>query len=124
MWNAEAELAKRYNSDIKIIVPNDGYAISMDNYCILKNSKNSENAYLLINYLLREDVNRRIIESYPYISTVKNINTYKQHMEEYLAESEVIYPPEEILQRGQSYGFLPEDITRYVENLFLQVRLN
>jgi len=29
-----------------------------------------------------------------------------------------------VLERGRSYGFLPEDITRFVENLFLQVRLN
>jgi len=36
----------------------------------------------------------------------------------------VISPPAEVLERGRSYGFLPEDITRFVENLFLQVRLN
>ena len=37
---------------------------------------------------------------------------------------DVIYPSAEVLERGRSYGFLPEDITRYVENLFLKVRLN
>ena len=30
---------------------------------------------------------------------------------------------EEILSRGRSYSFLPGDITRYVENLFMKVRL-
>jgi hypothetical protein len=44
-------------------------------------------------------------------------------MDESLAESEIIYPPAEVLQRGRSYSFLPEEITRYVENLFMQVRL-
>lgn len=76
MWSAEAILAHEYNDDVEIILPQEGYAISMDNYCILKNSKNSENAYKLINYLLRSDVNKKIIESYPYVSTVKNINQY------------------------------------------------
>lgn len=79
MWNAEAVLAQQYNSNIEIIIPNEGYAISMDNYCILKNSKNSNNAYKLINYLLRTDINKQIIESYPYISTIKNMNTYDRN---------------------------------------------
>ena len=45
-------------------------------------------------------------------------------MDPYLAESEVIYPDQEVLANGSSYAYLPEDITRYVENLFLQVRVN
>lgn len=76
MWSAEAILAKQYNPNIKIIIPRSGYAISMDNYCILKNSKNEENAYKFINYLLDENINKKIIESYPYISTLKGLNKY------------------------------------------------
>jgi len=79
MWSAEAILAKQYNNNIEIIIPKEGYAISMDNYCILKNSKNSENAYKLINYLLKTNVNKKIIESYPYVSTVKNVNQYSSN---------------------------------------------
>ena len=37
---------------------------------ILKGSKNQENAYKFIDYLLREDVMAKIIEGYPY----KNVN--------------------------------------------------
>ena len=45
-------------------------------------------------------------------------------MDAYLAESEVIYPPDEVLANGSSYAYLPEEITRYVENLFMEVRVN
>lgn len=76
MWSAEAIMAKEYNDDIEIIIPRDGYALSMDNYTILKGSKNEENAYKFIDYLLRRDVNKRIIEAYPYISTLYNNNDY------------------------------------------------
>lgn len=69
MWNAEAILAKQENNQIEIIYPEEGHTISIDNYSIVKNSKNQENAYLLIDYLLRNDVNRKITEQYPYIST-------------------------------------------------------
>ena len=68
MWNAEAELAKEKNSNIEIIDPIEGHAISTDNYCIVKGSKNIDNAYIFINYLLKNEVSSKITKEYPYIS--------------------------------------------------------
>ena len=68
MWNAEAELAKEKNPNIEIVYPKEGHAISTDNYSILKGSKNEENAYLFINYLLRNEISNKITKEYPYIS--------------------------------------------------------
>ena len=79
MWNAEATLAKEFNSNIKIIYPKEGHALSIDNYAILKGAKNIENAYLFIDYLLRNEVSRRIISDYPYISTNKNVNYINEY---------------------------------------------
>lgn len=70
LWNAEAAIAMRENGAIKAIFPTDGFAISIDNYAIPVGAKNTENAYKFIDYLLREDVMKKIIEDYPY----KNIN--------------------------------------------------
>lgn len=74
MWNAEAILAKNVNSNIEIIYPKEGHVISVDNYAITKGAKNVDNAYLFINYLLRDDVSKKIIADYPYISTNINAN--------------------------------------------------
>ncbi len=68
MWNAEAELAALDNPNIEIIDPIEGHAISTDNYCIVKGAKNIDNAYLFINYLLRNEVSKEIVKEYPYIS--------------------------------------------------------
>ena len=76
IWNAEAILAQQENSNIKIVYPESGYALSMDNYVIMKESNNIDNAYIFINYLLRNDICQRIINDYPYISTNKYINNY------------------------------------------------
>ena len=73
MWNAEAIIAKDYNPKIEIIYPKEGFAISLDNYTIVKGAKNIDNAYKFINYLLRDDVNRKITDEYPYINTT-NVN--------------------------------------------------
>ena len=74
IWNAEGLLAQEENPNIKIVYPSDGYALSMDNYVLVKNCKNKDNAYLFIDYLLQDDVSQKIVEEYPYISTNKNIS--------------------------------------------------
>ena len=73
MWSAEAIIAKKENPDIQIVYPKEGHAISTDNYTILKGSKNEDNAYIFINYLLRNDVSKKIVDEYPYNSPNKNI---------------------------------------------------
>ena len=73
MWSAEAEIAKDSNPNIEIIDAIEGHAISTDNYAIVKGARNIDNAYLFINYLMREDVSRKIVEEYPYVSPI-NIN--------------------------------------------------
>lgn len=76
IWNAEAILAQSENPDIKIVYPKSGYALSMDNYVITKESANVDNAYLFIDYLLRNDVCEKIVTEYPYISTNRYVNDY------------------------------------------------
>ena len=75
IWNAEAEIAAIENPNIEIIYPKDGFAISLDNYAIVKESKNKENAYKFIDYILRNNINKKITEEYPYINTTnENMN--------------------------------------------------
>ena len=75
IWNAEAILAQDENPNLKISYPAEGFTLSMDNYAIVKNAKNVDAAYDFINFLLRDDICKRIIDEYPYISTNKNIKT-------------------------------------------------
>lgn len=74
MWNAEAELAKLDNSNVEIIYPMEGHAISTDNFVITKGAKNVDNAYLFIDYILSHDVADEITKEYPYISSVKTVH--------------------------------------------------
>lgn len=76
MWNAEAAIAMQENSNINVVYAKEGASISIDNYVILKGAKNTENAHKFIDYLLREDVMKQIIESYPY----NNVNEKTQSL--------------------------------------------
>ena len=57
-----------------------------------------------------------------YICYASPISEAREYMEEYLAESEVIYPSSEVLAVGTNYQFLPSEISRHVEKLFMGVR--
>ena len=76
MWSAEAILAQEYNPNIEIVVPKEGHIISIDNFAIMKGSKNIDNVYLFIDYILRSDVMERIVMDYPYSSV--NIETNRR----------------------------------------------
>lgn len=74
IWNAEATIAMKENPNIKVVYPEEGFNLSVDNYAILKGAKNIDNAYLFIDYLLEEDVMKKVIESYPYCNVNKKTN--------------------------------------------------
>lgn len=109
MWNAEALLAQKNNPNIEIIYPSSGYAISVDNYAIVKNAPNINNAYLFINYLLKDEISKQITEEYPYISPNynMNINSY--------------YQLKEILSQGSYVKNIGNKITLY-DKLWAEIK--
>lgn len=70
LWNAEAALAKNFNPMIENIFPQEGFVLSIDNFAIPKGAKNVSELYQFIDYILRAEVMKEIISSYPY----KNVN--------------------------------------------------
>ena len=130
MENGEAYLAPYYagdcmlmmesNPDLAFYLPEDqGFNFFIDAMCIPACSQEKEAAELFINFLCDPEISGANMD---YICYGSPISEAKEYMEEYLAESEVVYPDPEVLEKGSSYLFLPEEITRYVEQLFMKVR--
>lgn len=71
IWNAEAALANQEKSNIDVVYPKEGMYKFIDNFAIPKGAKNKENAELFINFILRPEINKEIVESYPYTSVNK-----------------------------------------------------
>ena len=53
-----------------------------------------------------------------YICYGSPISAAKDYMDDYLRDSLVVYPSEEVLKNGTSYAYLSEEISRFVENLY------
>ena len=121
-YAGDAMMMMENNPDLRFYLPEDqAFNLFIDAMCIPACCENKEAAELFIDFMCDPESSGANMDYICYGSPIDGATAY---MDEYLAESDVIYPPAEVLERGRSYGFLPEDITRFVENLFLQVRLN
>ena len=130
MENGEAWIAPYYagdclammdnNEDLAFYLPVDqGFNLFIDSMCIPTCCQEKEAAELFINFMCRPDISGANMD---YIYYGSPISAAKEYMDPALAESEIIYPDTAVLANGTHYALLPEDITRFVENLFMQVR--
>ena len=126
MENEEAYIAAYYagdcmlmmeeNPDLAFYLPeNQGFNLFTDAMCIPKCCKEKEAAELFINFLCDPEISGANMD---YICYASPISAAKDYMEDYLKESEVVYPSEEVLERGTAYAYLSEEISRYVESLY------
>ncbi len=132
MENEEAWIAPYYAGDCMLMMENNenlafylpqeqGFNLFIDAMCIPACSQEKEAAELFINFMCDPEISGANMDYICYGSPISQARAY---MEDYLAESEVVYPSQEVLAHGTSYQFLPEYISRHVESLFMKVRNN
>jgi spermidine/putrescine transport system substrate-binding protein len=108
------------NPNLAFYLPqHQGFNLFVDAMCIPKCSQQKEAAELFINFLCEPEISGQNMN---YICYGSPISEAKKFMDDYLAESEVVYPEASVLEQGTSYSFLPTEISRLVEKLFMQVR--
>ena len=130
MENEEAWIAPYYagdcmlmmesNPDLAFYLPqHQGFNMFIDSMCIPKACQEKEAAELFINFLCDPEISG---ENMNYICYGSPISDAKDFMDDYLATSDVVYPDESVLANGTSYDYLPLEISRLVEKLFMEVR--
>jgi spermidine/putrescine transport system substrate-binding protein len=130
MENEEAYIGVYYAGDCMLMMENNenlafylpqeqGFNLFIDAMCIPACAQEKEAAELFINFMCQPEISGANMD---YICYGSPLSAAKEFMEPYLAESEVVYPAQEILDKGSSYLFLPEEISRFVESLFMEVR--
>ena len=108
------------NEDLQFYLPeNQGFNLFIDSMCIPTCCEEKEAAETFINFLCDPEISGANMDYIYYGSPISEARNY---MDEELASSPVVYPDESILANGSSYAFLPESVSRFVENLFMEVR--
>ena len=126
MENEEAWIAPYYAGDCMLMMqenpnldyylPEDqGFNLFTDAMCIPKGCQEKAAAETFINFLCRPDISGANMD---YICYSSPISAAKEYMDEELAQSKIVYPDEELLEKGSAYKYLSEDTSRFVEGLY------
>ncbi len=130
MQNEEAWIAPYYagdclvmmeeNENLDFYLPEDqGFNLFIDAMCIPTCAKEKEAAELFINFLCDPEIAGANMD---WICYSTPLSAAKDYMDPDTVSDPVSYPDEAVLANGSSYAYLPEDISRYVESLFMEVR--
>jgi len=130
MENEEAWIAPYYAGDCLTMMDNNdnlafylpteqGFNRFVDVMCIPACCEQKEAAETFINFLCDPEISAANMDWVGYSTP---ISAAKEFMDEETANNPVAYPDEETLSKGQSYLFLPPEVSRYVEGLFMEVR--
>ena len=130
MENEEAWIAPYYAGDAMMMIDENpdlafyrptaqGYNMFIDAMCIPTCCQEKEAAEAFINFLCSPEISSANMEflGYSVPSTAA-----KELMDPEVAGSEVAYPDADTLTTGTSFNFLPEETSRYMESLFMEVR--
>ena len=132
MENEEAWIAPYYAGDCLVMMENNpdlafylpeeqGFNLFIDAMCIPTCCQEKEAAELFINFLCDPEIAGANMD---WICYSTPLSAAKEYMDPDAVSSPVSYPPDEVLANGSSYSYLPEEISRFVEGLFMEVRNN
>ena len=130
MQNEEAWIAPYYagdcltmmgeNENLAFYLPeNQGFNLFIDAMCIPSCAKEKEAAELFINFLCDPEIAGANMD---WICYSTPLSAAKEYMDPETIADPVSYPDDAVLANGSSYAYLPEEISRYVESLFMDVR--
>ena len=132
MENEEAWIAPYYagdyllmadeNENLEFYLPQEqGFNLFIDAMCIPTCCREKEAAELFINFLCDPEIAGQNMD---WIGYGTPLSAAKEYMDPEMAGDPVAYPEDSVLAHGTSFDYLPASVSRYVESLFLKVRIS
>ena len=119
MWAQVAQVAMDNSAALAFSFPAEGFALYADNACILRESKHKELAYDFLNYLLRPNVAAAVCQE---MRTATTNAAARAALPERQRNNAVLYPPAEILQRGEWFKALPGSVQRVRDRYWTEIK--
>ena len=130
MENEEAWIAPYYAGDYLTMVEENenlafyrpahqGFNVFIDAMCIPTCAQEKEAAELFINFMCSPEISAANLD---FIGYSVPASESKQYLDEDVVNDPVAYPDEEELRNATSFDYLPEDVSRKMESLFMSVR--
>jgi spermidine/putrescine transport system substrate-binding protein len=112
MWATTSEQAAEASPDVRFDYPAEGFGLYADSAVILRESRRYELAHQFIDYLLRPDVARAIVK----VSRTASANAAAREA------NPILYPPPEVLARGEWFEPMPAPIQRLRDRLWTEIK--
>ena len=109
------------NPDLGFFLPEDqGFNLFVDAMCIPTCAREKEAAELFINFLCEPEIAAANMD---WVGYSVPLSAAKEYLDPEIVDDPVSYPDDELISHGSSYAYLPPRVTRFVESLFLEVRI-
>jgi spermidine/putrescine transport system substrate-binding protein len=109
------------NENLAFYYPKEGFNMFVDAMCVPIGSDNKEAAEAYINFMCDPSISGQNLDYLGYSTPIRGA---KDYMDAAVASSEVAYPPEETLARGQTFLNLSDGTLQKMESLWLGVKTN
>ena len=106
--------------DLAFVQPEEGSNLFVDAMCIPTCSKNYEDALAFINFMCRDDIVLRNCDETGYSCPSA---TALEEMDEEMATDPVAYPGEDILDKAETFGGLPEETLTFYDHEWIRICL-
>ena len=111
-YAGDAVIMMEENEDLAFVHPKEGMNVFIDAFCIPTSSENTAGAYLYIDFMCSADAGLRNLDATGYTTPLQNVY---DELDEETRENPLMYPPEDVLARGEVFLSLPEE-TRSLYN--------
>lgn len=121
IYSGEAIYTQRENKDLVYVVPEEGSNVWIDAWVIPKNANNKENAEKWIDFMCEAQIALMNFEEITY--STPNAAARELIEDADIKNSEVAFPPQEVLNRCTTYIYLGEEMdARYIQ-LFNEAKM-
>ena len=119
MWAQVAQVAMDNAPNLAFSFPAEGFPLYADNACLLRESAHQDLAYEFMNYLLRPDVAAAIAVE---MRTATANAGARALLPPAQRENRVLYPPTEVLARGEWFRALPAEAQRLRDRYWTEIK--
>ena len=118
-YSGDYPLMLEENENLAFNVPEEGFNLFVDALCIPKGCQHKKEAELFINFLCEPEI---CAENLEYLDYATPFSAAKEFTDPEMLEDEVLYPPAEVLAKGEAFHALSTEGTQLMNTLWLSVK--
>ena len=119
VWSAEVALSMEENPDIKIVYPEEGAYVFLDNWVIPTGSKHYDDALEFINYMLSAEAAQMNIEDFPYLCP--NTAALELMGTDYI-NNRAKNVPSDVIAKGEFLTYLVTDTLAIYDDMWTKLK--